>query len=326
MPVEHVELVARGDVDVPLDHRHREEMPRNVEMDPAPAVLRPVDDGNGARVQATAATRGYLRERLHGVEEPARGIGVDEHPRAVDVQVIAFVAQPRIGDRRDLQPDVRARTAAGAGQHRGHAVLGEVRAQRVRAGARARMRRPMRTRAGHAYASPPTDTSRGCGTIATTGMTLRAHRWRRARPLRSRTRRAARRHRRRRWLARASTSGAVFPESRPNLRARRAAAGEGPSRRRSPADDGDSGRQALSRVQLVRGDLRPGDHGRERRDHRPARRPARPAVARPHLPQGQRADRPPRRSGPPQDAGPARGRRLGTDRHGTTRTTSSSSA
>ena len=57
VPVEDVELVVRGDVDVALDHRDRKEVPCDVQVDAAPAVLGRSLIGDRARAETMPGPR-----------------------------------------------------------------------------------------------------------------------------------------------------------------------------------------------------------------------------------------------------------------------------
>jgi hypothetical protein len=46
MPVKPIELEARGQVDVLLDYRNAEEMAADIQVNPAPRILGPINDAD----------------------------------------------------------------------------------------------------------------------------------------------------------------------------------------------------------------------------------------------------------------------------------------
>ena len=102
--VEVVHLVQRDLVDVPLDLRHREEVPRDVQhgapvgeprvVHDVPARYRPRP---GLYRRALHLRRQQLAQRLHAGEEAGRLARPDHHGGAGDVELVPLAADARIG-------------------------------------------------------------------------------------------------------------------------------------------------------------------------------------------------------------------------------------
>src|SRR5262249_44299604 len=101
--------------------RQRLEVPRDVEVEPAPRKARGVLDayavdgpGDASRWRGRKnGGREELKERLQAVEPPRRRAGADRQAAAADIQPIALVRETLCARARELDPGAAPARAAG---------------------------------------------------------------------------------------------------------------------------------------------------------------------------------------------------------------------
>ncbi len=111
VPVERVQLVQREEVDVLLHELLRHEVPRHVEVRPAPPEARRVLDPHGGQRpvgaghvrRAEDGRRQQLADRLHGVERAGEACGAHLDAVRRDLEPVALRAEP--GERRVVPED-----------------------------------------------------------------------------------------------------------------------------------------------------------------------------------------------------------------------------
>jgi hypothetical protein len=105
MPVKNVQLVHGEVIDVPLHKGDIEEVPRHIQVHPAPSKPRVVHDPNTgdfssischSAPQTVRLGRDQLSESLDAVKQPRGLASTDDHPARRDLQFITLLTEGTI--------------------------------------------------------------------------------------------------------------------------------------------------------------------------------------------------------------------------------------